>query len=214
MALSTSQAKAVTTFNFDVGGLNGLSTVNLTADSISLTTFDFVSATNLSKADSGGLCFAGNSNDSNALGFCQLQSSFKLQFNKPVKLISYIAGYNTYSDNLPPFNIASLTFSQTISSSIQSGFQEEEIELLNNQFVASANIPVLVTNNFENSSFGDNKSYLQLLSLTVEEVPGPLSFMGAAFAFGYSRKLRQRISVSRPGVLIRRAKLSPGFQVS
>lgn len=36
-------------------------------------------------------------------------------------------------------------------------------------------------------------------SLTVTPVPGPLPLLGVAAAFGYSRRLRRRISTSQPG---------------
>jgi len=35
------------------------------------------------------------------------------------------------------------------------------------------------------------------LSATTEQVPGPLPILGAAAAFGYSRKLRNRINQSK-----------------
>lgn len=35
----------------------------------------------------------------------------------------------------------------------------------------------------------------------IEAVPGPLPILGAAAAFGYSRKLRKRIKASKPEVI-------------
>ena len=174
-----------------------MSDVNLTQDGISLTISNFVSQTNLSKADSDGLCFAGNSNsDSN---FCQLISSLQLKFSKPVKLISFVTGWNTYPSALPTPVIPSLTFSQGSLSSLQTSFPDDGSSTpFNNQFLASSGIPILATNNNDNSTFPASGSSLQFRSLTVEDVPGPLQLMGAACALGYSRKLRRRISTSRP----------------
>jgi hypothetical protein len=96
MLLCSNQAKALTTFNLSGDSLSELSEVNLTADGISLKIFDFVSETNLSIADSDGLCFAGNAPDPNN-DFCNRTSSLKLQFDKPIKLISYITGFEDYT---------------------------------------------------------------------------------------------------------------------
>ena len=164
--------------------------VILTQDGITLTISNFVSSTNLSKADSDGLCFAGNTADT--VSFCQDTTSLQLQFSKPVKLISFVTGYDSYDDSLPP----SLTFSQGVFSSLQNSFSENISTVFSDQFVASSGIPILVTNNVSNPTL--SKDSLQFRSLTVEDVPGPLPLMGAACALGYSRKLRRRISTTRP----------------
>ncbi|QPN62284.1 hypothetical protein [Synechococcus sp. CBW1004] len=195
LVLASSQAKALTTYNFDGGGLTGLAEVILTQDDIILTISNFVSSTNLSKADSDGLCFSGNSSASE--DFCQFTSSLQLQFNKSVKLVSYLTGFNDYEIPGTP----SLTFSQGSFSSLQTSFPDWSSQLFTNQFIASANTPILITNNIDNSTFPGPVSSLQFRSLTVEaveDVPGPLPLMGAACAFGYSRKLRRRIFTSRP----------------
>ena len=190
LVLASSQAKALTTYNFDGGGLSGLPEVILTQDGITLTISNFVSSANLSKADSDGLCFAGNTVDT--VSYCEDTASLQLQFSKPVKLISFVTGYDSYDDFLRP----SLTFSQGVFSSLQNSFPENISTVFSNQFVASSGIPILVTNNISNPT--PSKDSLQFRSLTVEDVPGPLPLMGAACALGYSRKLRRRISTTRP----------------
>jgi hypothetical protein len=196
LVLASSQAKALTTYYFNGVGLDGLPEVILTQDDITLTISNFVSSANLSIADDDGLCFSGNSNNT-VIDWCGLTSSLQLQFNKSVKLVSYRTGYNDYKIPATP----SLTFSQGTFSSLQTSFPVESSQLFTNQFIASANTPILITNNNDNSTFPAPASSLQFRSLTVEtveDVPGPLPLMGAACALGYSRKLRRQLSTSRP----------------
>jgi hypothetical protein len=174
---TTPPAEAVTTFNFSTVG-SGLPEANLKVDGISLKVSNIVSNTNLTATDSDGLCFAGSLD----FGFCLGTSSLQLLFDKPVRLLSYLTGFNTSVD-------ATIIFTQGSSSSVQTFFPEQAEETFNNQFFAAAGIPIDVN--------GTSDGSIQLRLLTVEEVPGPLPVMGAAAAFGYSRKLRRRMTLSR-----------------
>jgi MYXO-CTERM domain-containing protein len=70
-----------------------------------------------------------------------------------------------------------------------------------NQFVAAPNVPITVT-----TTDTDNLGYVQISAYTVEQVvspassavPGPLPLVGAAAAFGWSRRLRGRIRAGQP----------------
>jgi hypothetical protein len=58
-------------------------------------------------------------------------------------------------------------------------------------FSAGANQPIFVRTSATLSS-GLNTGIFRIDSFTVEEVPGPLPILGAAGAFGWSRKLKRK----------------------
>jgi hypothetical protein len=180
--LSTSPAQALTTFNL-TSIAYGVSEDTLTVDGIDLKVSNVISNTNLTAADGDGLCFAGG-----PVNFCEGATSLQILFNQPVRLLSYLTGFYSFSGG------GTTSFTQGSSSSLQTSFPGSE-ETFTNQFVAAAGIPVIV-----NSVFSGPGNF-QIQRLTVEQittsVPGPLPMMGAAVALGYSRKLRRRMSLSR-----------------
>jgi hypothetical protein len=181
--LSTSPAQALTTFNL-TSIAYGVSEDTLTVDGIDLKVSNVISNTNLTATDGDGLCFAGGPQN-----FCERATSLQILFNQPVRLLSYLTGFYSFSGG------GTTSFTQGSSSSLQTSFLVGSEETFTNQFVAAAGIPVIV-----NSVFSGSGNF-QIERLTVEQittsVPGPLPMMGAAVALGYSRKLRRRMSLSR-----------------
>lgn len=184
VALAPSKTHAATTFTFD-GSLDGLTNFNLTEDGITLTVSNFISDINASVADSDGLCIAGFLSGS----YCEDQSSLSLAFNTPVRLISYLTGFNSLGGAS-----ATVSFTQNSNSSIQTSFPEAIVTPFNNQFTAAAGVPI-VTSRTSNATL---ESSIQFTQLTVEQVsntvPGPVPLAGAAIALSWSRKLRHRVS--------------------
>jgi hypothetical protein len=184
VALAPSKTHAATTFTFGQS-LNGLSNFNLTEDGITLTVSNFISDVNVSVADGGGLCIAGFISGS----YCEDQSSLSLAFNTPVRLISYLTGFNSANGASP-----TVSFTQNSNTSIQTSFPVAIVTPFNNQFTAAAGVPI-VTSRTSNATVGGS---IQFSQLTVEQVsntvPGPLPLAGAAIALSWSRKLRHRIS--------------------
>ena len=184
VALAPSKTHAATTFTFD-GSLDGSSDFYLTEDGITLTISNFISDINVSVADSDGLCIAGFLSDS----FCVDQSSLSLAFNTPVRLISYLTGYNSLDGAS-----ATVSFTQNSNTSTQASFPKGIVTPFNNQFTAAAGVPI-VTSRTSNATIG---SSIQFTQLTVEQVsstvPGPVPLAGAAIALSWSRKLRHRVS--------------------
>ena len=178
-------ASALTTTDFDLTlSSNGVSSFDLVADGITLKASNFVSADNLSVADSDGLCFVSSPGSS-----CNGLSSLSLTFSSPVKLVSYRTGYRSFTD---PYEV-SLEFEQNSSKTTTTGFFSTITNPFSPPLYVDANIPVVVKAII---SGGYGSIYLD--KLTVETataaVPGPLPISGAAVAFGYSRRLRLRNS--------------------
>jgi hypothetical protein len=184
VALAPSKTHAATTFTFGQS-LNGLSNFNLTEDGITLTVSNFISDINVSVADGDGLCIAGFISPSH----CEDQSSLSLAFNTPVRLISYLTGYNSLAGAS-----ATVSFTQNSNTSAQTSFPEGIVTPFNNQFTAAAGVPI-VTSRTSNVTYS---SSIQFTQLTIEQVsntvPGPLPLAGAAIALSWSRKLRHRVS--------------------
>jgi hypothetical protein len=189
---SAAQA-APTTFLFN--GLDkGLTTITKAVDGITLTISSFVTGPR-SGADSDGLaiycvgllspCFQDK---------LENYDSFLMTFDKDVQLLSYNVRFATNAED------STTTYSQGVLSSVQVNSNTRGTFLFNNQFTALANVPIQVST-FDNSNLGT----LQINQLTVEEqfapspehVPGPLPVLGAGAAFGFSRRLRRRISASQ-----------------
>jgi hypothetical protein len=189
--LASSAAKAApVTFTFDSGD-QGLTSIQKIADGIELTISNFVSGPR-SGADSDGIAVYCTGND---WGPCdhfpglELYLSYEMTFNKNVKLLNYNVSYSSGS------NDGSTTYSQGGLSSVQINSSELGIVQFSNQFIAAANLPVQV------STVDVTPGLLQINQFTVEEaaapaaVPGPLPLIGAATAFGMSRRLRSRIKM-------------------
>ena len=154
-------------------------------------------------ADSDGLCIAGFLSGS----YCEDQSSLSLAFNTPVRLISYLTGYNSLDGAS-----ATVSFTQNSNTSTQASFPKGIVTPFNNQFTAAAGVPI-VTSRTSNATIG---SSIQFTQLTVEQVsstvPGPLPLAGAAIALSWSRKLRhaspaadRRRSIAGPILALRAA---------
>ena len=181
-AVAPSKAHAATTFTLNTAA-NGLSNFDLTEDGIALTVSNLISKTGLSKLDEDGTCIAGVNND-----FCQGISSLFLTFDKPVRLPSYVTGYNGF----PGSFIISITPNSSTSS--QTSFPLTTLTPFNSQFTAAQGVPIVTS---RTSTYTGNAS-LQLYQLTFEQVsntvPGPVPLAGAAIALSWSRKLRHRVS--------------------
>jgi hypothetical protein len=184
VALAPSKTHAATTFTFDQS-IDGLSNFSLTEDGITLTVSNFISDINVSVADGDGLCIAGFLPGN----FCEDQSSLSLAFNTPVRLISYLTGFNDLGGAS-----ATLSFTQNSNTSTQTSFPIGIFTPFNNQFTAAAGVPIVTAR----TSNATDPSALQFSQLTVEQVsntvPGPVSLAGAAIALSWSRKLRHRVS--------------------
>jgi hypothetical protein len=123
----------------------------------------------------------------------QKYNSFAITFDQPVKLISYNLSYLQGTSGI------STTFQQNLLQSIETYSAGTGSKSFNNQFIAQANFPILVTSN----TSGDDDRLAQINSLTVEKqslpasVPGPLPILGFGAAFGLSRRLRRRVALSQ-----------------
>jgi hypothetical protein len=155
-----------TTFTFG-GADNGLSTITQTVDDITLTISN-PSPTAVFGADSDGLCVFGSSdfcdNNTPALGI----SSFNLQFDKAVQLISYQVGFNNSMSN---DEIITLTAGS--SSSVQTLFTDEATINFTNQFTVAPNQVISVVGTFGASAI--LLGTLQWREITVNEVEEPVS---------------------------------------
>ena len=118
--------------------------------------------------------------------------NYEMTFNKNVKLLNYNVSYAEDAED------STTTYAQGALSSVQINPSDggEGIVQFSSQFIAAANLPIQVT-----SIDADSYGLFQIDQLTVEEiaapaaVPGPLPLIGAATAFGMSRRLRSRIKM-------------------
>jgi len=114
-------------------------------------------------------------------------SSFQMTFDTMVRIISYNVAYESDADD------SSTTYLQGVLQSVQNNNSASGLTSFTNQFIAAANVPILVS-----TIDGDNYGIFQIDAFTVEKVdsmpvPAPLPLAGAAAAFGLSRQLRRRI---------------------
>jgi hypothetical protein len=183
-ALQAPSAAFAAPITFTFGGADdGLTSVTKTVDGVSVT-FNNFSPTPTTTADGDGLCVAG------VVGFCPPLSSFDFSFSAPVQLLSYQVGFVSFGANNQV-----LTFSQGSNTSVETNFVDEATVNFSTQFSVDANVIIsAVRTTPPNESVGS----LQLRQLTVNVVPGPLPLLGAAVAFGASRKLRARIRLAPP----------------
>jgi hypothetical protein len=119
---TTPPAQAVTTFDLRTIGDN-LPESSGTVDGIGLNVSNIVSQSNLTQVDPDGLCFAGAPDF-----FCPNTTSLKLLFDTPVRLLSYLTGFNSAASG------ATITFAQGSSRSVQTSFIDEAGKTFNNQF--------------------------------------------------------------------------------
>ena len=104
-----------------------------------------------------------------------------MTFDVPVKLLSYNISFgDKTADSITTYAQGSL---QSIQNNGAYGFVA-----FTNPFLASANAPITVSTNDP-----DGYGILQINEFTVEYVPGPMPLVGAAAAFSWSRRLRDRI---------------------
>jgi len=199
---SASAAQAApTTFTFSAADDNQ-TVLTKTLDGINLTIDSFNNPGPNSAADSDGLAiFCNGINIPLSIPYdpCQRNggpinnySGFQMTFDTTVKILSYDLAYiyDAYD--------SSTTYLQGILQSVQNDNSSTGLKLFTNQFIASANVPILVS-----TIDPDNRGVLQITAFTVEKVdaapapvPSPLPLAGAAAAFGLSRQLRRRIRQS------------------
>jgi hypothetical protein len=109
-------------------------------------------------------------------------NSVDFSFNKNIFLRNFnVSGLNDVSS--ATLNFGSQSFTVT-SAGIQN---------FTGDFLVNANTPIQLTTNSVSFNSGSSGA-VRISNLNVEEVPGPLPLLGAASAFVYSRKLRQKIS--------------------
>jgi len=171
-----------TTFTFGSAD-NSQSSILKSVDGINMTFGSYSDPGPLSYADNDGIgLFSGAS-------YGNSYNSFAITLDQTVKLISYNLSYLAYNSGV------STTFQQNLLQSVETYSAGTGSKSFNNQFIAQANVPILVTST-------NNDGLAQINSLTVEKqsppasVPGPLPILGFGAAFGVSRRLRRRVSHS------------------
>lgn len=185
---TTGSAQALqTTFTFGPSDRDQTSILK-SVDGINMTLGSFTDPGPLSYADNDGIgLFNGSAVGANPY------NSFAITFDQPVKLISYNLSWLQGTSGI------STTFQQNLLQSIETYSAGPGSKSFNNQFIAQASIPILVTYNTNN--LGNRLALID--SLTVEKqslpasVPGPLPILGLGAAFGLSRRLRRRVSLSK-----------------
>jgi hypothetical protein len=184
---TTGRAQALqTTFTFSAAD-GGKSSLLKSVDGINMTLGSYSDPGPLSYADRDGIGLLSGS------GFRNSYNSFAITFNQTVKLISYNLSWEQSTSGI------STIFQQNLLQSIETYSAGTGSKSFNNQFIAQANVPILVTSN----NNGDIGRLTQINSLTVEKqslpasVPGPLPILGLGAAFGLSRRLRRRVSLSK-----------------
>lgn len=184
-ATAASVQAAPTTFTFDAS-TKGQTSIIKSLDGIVMTLNNFTAGPQ-SGADFDGLavyCVAPSyftpCNHPDASNF-KPYTSFEMTFDVPVKLLSYNVSYREFaSDSTTTYTQGSL---QSIQANTANG-----LVAFTNPFLASANAPITVSTNDP-----DGYGLVQFNQFTVEYVPGPMPLVGAAAAFSWSRRLRNRI---------------------
>lgn len=115
-------------------------------------------------------------------------SSVQFEFDKPVYLKDYFLRFNNVAS-------ADLNFSGP-SSFTFAGANATSTYMFPANFVLAANTPITFSTSKLALEQGFTSGALRMSNFAVEEVPGPLPILGAVAAFGYSRKLRQRIKTA------------------
>ncbi len=177
---------APTTFTFDAS-TKGQTSIIKSLDGIVMTLNNFTAGPK-SGADSDGLavyCVHPSQtfspcNQPTSADFMPY-SSYEMTFDVPVKLLSYNVSFRENASDSTTF------YTQGALQSIQPNTANGLVAFAN-PFLASANAPITVATNDPNGL-----GILQINQFTVEYVPGPLPLVGAAAAFSWSRRLRDRI---------------------
>lgn len=185
---------APVTFTFD-GSDNGLTTVTKTVDGVTITLQNF-SPTATTIANSAGLC-VGSASEQIPNGICSTLNSFEFFLSAPVQLISYQVGFlSTFAGSTQ-----ALTFSQGSNSSTETNFFQGVTTNFSTQFVVDANAIISVERTADIQVGLQNIQFSQItVDNSFAHVPGPLPALGAAAAFGASRKLRARIRSAQPNI--------------
>jgi hypothetical protein len=193
---TTGSAQAITTtFTLDAT-VKGLTSIQASQNGINLTIGNFSTGPRAG-GDIDGLavyCVGGSAGPCQH-GVYEGYTSFTMTFDQPVKLLSYNISY------LESALDASTTYAQGALQSVETYSGSLGTKLFVNQFIAAANVPITVTTTDDN-----NDGLAQINAFTVEQVvspassavPGPLPLVGAAAAFGWSRRLRGRIRDGQP----------------
>lgn len=184
---------APTTFFFDSDD-KGQTSLSKVVDGIKLTLSTF-SAGPRSGADSDGIAVYCTSPTTpwticrhDNFSAYEPYTSYQMTFDQQVKVLNYNVTYlNLASDS-------NTTYSQGALVSVQPNISLGKNSFVN-QFIAAANIPILVS-----TADLDGGGLMQIDALTVEKqtpppasVPGPLPLAGAAMTFSLSRELRRRL---------------------
>ena len=190
LASASAAQAAPTTFTFSDAD-KGQTALTKTLDGINLT-IDSFNPGPRSGADFDGLAiYCVNSwNPCRHSGIVEDYSNFQMTFDTMVRIISYNVHYKFLADD------SSTTYLQGVLQSVQNNASGLGLTSFTNQFIAAANVPILVS-----TIDGNNDGELQINAFTVEKVdsvpvPAPLPLAGAAAAFGLSRQLRRRIRQS------------------
>jgi len=143
-----------------------------------------------------GLCaFAQNNSDGNRCGYIASPADsttsltgFDLTFDTSV----FITGFNIGLFDNSNLNSGTIAFGGSSPISFSStGFTS-----LAAPFLAEAGTPLSIVTTGDFTNIANPGGIFRIQSLTVEEVPGPLPLLGAASAFAYSRKLRNKVKPS------------------
>lgn len=186
-----------TFFNPNRGGANA---VSRTVDAATVT------------LPGGGTCLGGSRPSGsvlvcgNPLGTPSPQfNSIQISFDKDVKILGYSGVARTNTLEGSQVNTiqstwsngfgASRTFTYTVDTAKASvsigNFRETPFTSTFSGFLVKAGTPVSVA-----TAFPTGSADYWVNSINVQQVPGPLPILGAAAGFGWSRRLRRRISRS------------------
>lgn len=158
------------------------------------TTFDSVGGVN---TNSAGLCAwaqigtsGGRCGFNSGAGFSgQVLNELAGTFNKPVTLTSFRIGGVSAGNNGTILAFQSGSFFQQFSITGAGNYTfASPFEV-----AAGKNLALISSGN---NTTGTNGGFFRVSSLDVIDVPGPLPLLGGAAAFGWSRKLRNKIKLA------------------
>lgn len=187
-------ASAVSIFNVTSSSSTNSSSIFRTDGGFSLTASNSNSTGNnpntLNTTDEGLCAFTAVGNVS--IGRCGYGddsasgvSAFQLSFNAPAAIQAF--NVSTFED----FTISQGTVGFSLDNVNFTDFNFNSTGSVAASFSAGANQPIFVRTS---ATFSNvlNTGLFRIDSFTVEEVPGPLPILGAAGAFGWSRKLKRK----------------------
>lgn len=133
----------------------------------------------------GRRCAYNTPNADSTTSLTGLNFTFVTPSNKPV----YISGFNI--GQFTSLSSGTITFGAASPISFTStGYQS-----LTSPLLVQANTPISITTSAIDPTPSDGGLF-RIQSLTVTDVPGPLSLLGVASAFTYSRKLRKKVNTN------------------